>query len=154
MQTVAISFDDAISSGTFGPFRIGDSRDAVGDALGTPTDAEIVNRKRTACIWLYGEVEFHFDSDVLRLIHCDADNLFGGCSTLQLTSRKFRYRMSVHEARAILDGRQVQYSIASPPKSPELVLQLTSGYSLGFVMDSDAGMGPTGLRFWTLKTAG
>ena len=154
MTATHISFADAIKRGTFGPFAIGASRHTVGETFGEPTDATITNRCRTSCIWQYGTIEFHFDDDLLSLIHCDADDLFDGGPTLVIDPWKLKRKMPLGELRTILDAKTLCYTGCDDRYAPDCTLKLASGCSLGFVLDSDAGLGPTGLRSWSIMNDG
>ncbi|GAB5407564.1 MAG: hypothetical protein Aurels2KO_57950 [Aureliella sp.] len=154
MTAVPISIADLIELGTFGPIAIGSTRHAVGAIFGEPTDATITNRRQTSCVWRYGEVEFHFDDDLLSLIHCDADDLFEGGPTLAIHPWKLRLRMPLLEVKAILDAKAIYYTGCDDCHEPDCLLKLNSGCTLGFVLDSDAGFGPTGLRSWSIIRGG
>lgn len=154
MHRTLVSIDDTIINGEFGPFSIGGSRESIGEQLGKPTDAALLDRKGSKCIWRYGKIEFYFESDILTMIHCDADELFEGGETLRVTSNKFRSGMSLREAKAILDGRGIRYTDNLVDASPECAIQTPVGFRFGFVIDGDAGLGPTGLRSWSLQDRG
>jgi hypothetical protein len=151
MSCLPISFDDSLRVGKFGPFAIGDPRDDVSERLDGVDHAEIVGRKRTGCIWLYGEIEFHFHLDRLVLVHCDRGSLFEGGKSLKVRSKKFRAGMSLTEATAILHGRNIAFR-AHPRLdfADQKTLVLPGGFQLGFVIDPDADLGQTGFRSWSL----
>jgi hypothetical protein len=154
MHRTFVSIDDTISNGAFGPFSLGESRESIGEQLGQPTDTALLDRKSSKCIWRYGKIEFYFDNDILTMIHCDSDDLFDGGETLLITSKKFRSGMSPLEAKAILDGRGIRYTDNLVSGSPECVIQTPVGLKFGFVIDGDAGLGPSGLRSWSLQYSG
>lgn len=151
MSCLPISFDDSLREGKFGPFAIGDPRDDVSERLDGVDHAEIVGRKRTGCIWVCGDIEFHFHLDRLALIHCDRGNLFNGGKSLSVQSSKFRAGMTLPEAKAVLQGRNI--SFRAHPRldfADQKTLVLPGGFHLGFVLDPKAHLGPTGLRSWSM----
>ena len=154
MTATHVSIADAIALGKFGPFTIGASRHTVGETLGEPSDATITNRRRTSCIWRYGTIEFHFDDDLLSLIHCDAEDLFDGGLTLVVDPWKLRHKMPLVELKTILDAKDLHYTGCDDPYAPDCILRLDAGCSLGFVLDSNAGLGPIGLRSWSIMKNG
>ncbi|TWT98271.1 hypothetical protein [Stieleria varia] len=150
MTATQVSIVEAIERGSLGPFALGVSRHIVGEVLGEPTDATFANRKRTSCIWRYGTVEFHFNHDLLTLIHCDADALFDGGPSLIIEPWKLRLKMPLDELKSILDAKDLYYTGCDDPYAPECVLRLDSGFSVGFVLDPSAGLGSTGLTSWSI----
>jgi hypothetical protein len=66
-------------SGDICPIRLGMSRDELRAILGSPDDTGGTSRRhRTAAIWKYNELEFHFGSgpdDSLRLIYLERDDV-------------------------------------------------------------------------------
>ena len=151
MKSTAISIADTIESGRFGPLAIGVSRQDVGEMFGSPSDATTTNRKRTSCVWRYGSIEFHFDDELLSLIHCDADDLFDGGPYLIINQWKLRKRMPLDELKSILDAMNLHYTGCENRGAPDCVLRLDTGCSFGFVLDSNAGLGPTGLNSWSIQ---
>ncbi|KLU03867.1 hypothetical protein RISK_004274 [Rhodopirellula islandica] len=51
----------------------------------------------------------------------------------------------------ILDGNQIAYVGGNDPHAPDCLVRLDSGFTLGFVLDSNAGHGPAGLRSWSIQ---
>ena len=151
MSPTKASFVDTIERGSFGPIVIGTSRQSVGQTLGEPSDATITNRSRTSCIWRYGAIEFHFDDDLLTLIHCDADDLFDGGQTLIVDPWKLRGKMPLLELTSILDAKKIYYTGCNDQYASECSIKFDSGCALGFVLDPNAGFGPSGLCSWSVN---
>lgn len=154
MTALNVSISDAIRTGSFGPFAIGTSRHVIGRMLGDVTDATLTDRKTSGCIWVYGTTEFHFADDLLTLIHCDNDDLFNGGPSLSIDPWKLRSHMTLSELMRILDGNDLHYTGCDDPHAIECLVQLTSGFTIGFVLDESAGLGPSGLRSWSIRDIG
>ena len=71
---------DFLRTGAFGPIRLGISRRHLRGHLGEPEDWGPTPRaKHNAGIWKYGDIEFHFNGDVLWLIFADnVEKMQGG----------------------------------------------------------------------------
>ena len=146
-----VHFRDCLLTGDFGPIRVGSSRHEFDDLLGDPSDASFVDRKRTSVIWRFGSVEFHIQSDILQRVFCEGDKLFDGGDSIQIDPWKLRAGMTMSELRAILDGNNIKHTGADRSDSPDCLVLLDSGFTLGFVLDGNAGLGPTGMRSWSIQ---
>lgn len=61
-----------LASGSLGPIGLGAERSFVETTFGPPDDFDAESQgPQSAQIWKYGDVEFHFDSDRVWLIHID-----------------------------------------------------------------------------------
>ncbi|WP_144055094.1 hypothetical protein [Rhodopirellula baltica] len=109
---------------------------------------------RTSCVWRYGAIEFHFDDDLLTLIHCDADDLFDGGKALIVDPWKLRRKMPLRELTAILDAKKLHYTGCDDHYAAECMIKFDTGCSLGFVLDPNAGLGPLGLSSWSIQRRG
>ena len=154
MTATRVSIVEAIQRGKFGTLAIGASRHSVGETLGEPSDATITNRNRTSCIWRYGKIEFHFENDLLSLIHCDAEDLFDGGPTLVVDPWKLRRKMPLDELKTIFDAKNLHYTGCDERYATDCILRLDSGFSVGFVLDPNTGFGPAGLNFWSIQQDG
>ena len=154
MPALNASLSDAMRTGSLGPFALGTSRHVIGRILGDVTKATLVDRKNASCIWVYDTTEFHFANDVLTLIHCDSDDLFDGGPSLKIDPWKLRSHMPLAELKSILDGNDIGYTGCNDMHAADCIVRLNSGFTLGFVLDGNAGLGPTGLRSWSIQTGG
>ena len=154
MTEIHVSLSDAMRTGSLGLFTIGTSRHLIGRTLGDATDASITNRKISGCIWVFGTTEFHFVNDLLTLIHCDSDDLFNGGLSMTIEPWKLRAHMPLSEVKSILNGNDLRYAGCNDPHAHDCLIRLESGFTLGFVLDRDAGLGPIGLRSWSIQPVG
>jgi len=88
------------------------------------------------------------------LIHCDNDDLFNGGPSLSIDPWKLRSHMTLSELMRILDGNDLYYNGFDDPHAVECLVQLTSGFTIEFVLDENAGLGPSGLRSWSIRDVG
>ncbi|WP_442511323.1 hypothetical protein SH528x_002996 [Novipirellula sp. SH528] len=142
---------DTIRNGSLGPFALGTSRQLVGETLGEPADATITNRRRTSCVWRYGSIEFHFENDLLSLVHSDADSLFYGGPSLLVDPWKLRPRMSLAELKTILNAVDLRYTGCGNQYAADCLMRFDSGFTIGFVADPNSGLGVTGLCSWSIQ---
>jgi hypothetical protein len=154
MTAIQVSICDAIRTGSFGQFTIGASRHVIGHMLGDVTDATLVGRRTSSCIWVYGTTEFHFANDVLTLIHCDNDDLFNGGPSLLIDPWKLRLHMPLTELKRILHGNDLSYTGCDDVSAPDCLVRLSSGFTIGFVLDENVGLGRPGLRSWSIQSVG
>lgn len=154
MAALNVSLSSAMRTGLLGPFAVGTSRHVIGRTLGNVNKATLVDRKNASCIWVFGTTEFHFANDILTLIHCDSDDLFDGGPSMKIDPWKLRLHMPLAELKSILNGNDIGYNGCDDPHVVDCTVRLSSGFTLGFVLDDSAGLGPTGLRSWSIQSCG
>lgn len=92
-------------------------------------------------VWLYGNIEFHFNNDVLFLIYSDYINNLSGGISLELKkwfidNPKLR---NFKDFTSLLNDYHINYSKTSSQKESNTVsLNLESGVKLGFVLEEGA----------------
>lgn len=84
-DTIRVSLEDFIGTGLFGPLEPGVPRAKVEAWLGPPDNWDGgAYQYQSAAIWKYGDVEFHFDNELLWMIFLDSFGLPGGGSQRDL----------------------------------------------------------------------
>ena len=72
MTKITVSMQDFLRTGEFGPVRLGMLRGQIRSLLGEPEDwGPSPRAKHNVGIWKYGDIEFHFNEDVLWLLFAD-----------------------------------------------------------------------------------
>ena len=127
-------------------------RHQVGLILGEPSDTAALDPSSIQTIWKYGNVEFHFNKNVLTQIHADTGDLFYGGQSLIIESDGFSAGMAPDDAKQLLESSGVRYKTTDGVNSPEMEIAVDSGFRFGFVLDADAGIGETGLCSWPSQT--
>ena len=154
MATISVSIIESLTTGSIGRLSLGVMRHQVGLILGEPSDTAILDPASNQSIWKYGNVEFHFNKNLLTLVHADTDDLFYGGQSLVIEPDGFSAGMAPDDAKQLLESSEVRYTTTEGANSPEMEIALESGFRFGFVLDADAGIGETGLCSWSITNAG
>ena len=154
MATMSVSIIESLNTGSIGRLSLGVMRHRVGSILGEPSDTAVLDPASIQTIWKYGNVEFHFNQNLLTLIHADTDDLFYGGQSLVIESDGFSAGMAPDDPKQLLESSGVRYTTTVGANSPKMEIALESGFRFGFVLDADAGIGETGLCSWSITNAG
>ncbi len=87
MSKIAVSMQDFLRTGQFGPVRLGLSRRQLRGLLGEPENWGPTPRaQHNAGIWKYGDIEFffHFQEDTLTTIFADHIEKFQGGPAIEI----------------------------------------------------------------------
>ena len=125
-----------LRTGEFGPVKLGDSVDAIRNALGAPPVVGGTSRRqRTPGIWKYGDIEFHLSNDRqhLCLIFCDAFDRMSLGEGATLEHWFFDGHPSREAVEAKLAAAAIFFHRRDLPHEPTAyVLRLDSGVELLF----------------------
>ena len=137
---------DFLRTGEFGPIRLGDSVESLTSAFGDPQQLGGTSRKRrTPCIWKYGDIEFHLSDDrqSVWLIFCDTFD----CLHLGSAASLDPWFFDGHPPRDTVEGEltaaQIPFHRTDMPHEPAVcLLRLNSGVELMFSTE-DHSMTPS-----------
>jgi hypothetical protein len=146
-----VSLLPLLRDGTFGPLRIGSSREAVTSFLGRPSALSGIRLTPSGpdAILKYGDFEFHFSTPSgrhLTLIHADVftgpGSTIASPSRVSLDSWVLRASLTHHDFIATATDVALSWR-ALPHPDPELtVLGTPVGAQVGFYTDPSAGEPP------------
>lgn len=136
---VAVSLQQFILTGTFGPVVSGCSSDELEAVFGPPESIGGQSRRyKRGTIWKYGDVEFIFDqsSRTLRLIHFDRFSGLGGqpkgWGGLLLDPWCVRSDLSRATFLAALRNVGCEHQIREEPQFDRELVRVESGVEIGF----------------------
>jgi hypothetical protein len=144
-----VSLRDFFGCGRFGSISLDAGHRALWNTFGRPEceDTRSVAR-RPHSIMKYGDVEFHFDTGLMWLIHIDRFSGpgrepvgWGGC---QIDAWVIREGMPRAGLERELERAALPYVLNPMPKLQQERLVLPSGVQVGFTIDKDE---PHGLAF-------
>lgn len=110
---IAVSVLDFLRTGQFGPVHLGISRDQLQDHLGEPESWSFGSSRhptRTparAAVWKYGDIEFHFNSDMLVLIFTDHIRILKGGEAIDLNPWVLSRKATVKQVLGDLEAAQI-----------------------------------------------
>lgn len=149
---IQVFIKDFFRTGNFGPIKLGMRRDELEQILGEPDNLAYVhsNKRRYAGIYLYGNIEFHFDESPeshLWLIFSDhfQDKLQGG-KTVEFDPWFVRQGVSREEVEAELRKCGINYQNVEWPSDDNTTrLLVGAGIELVFINTRKIYEPPPGL---------
>jgi hypothetical protein len=125
------------ASGALGPVALGAQRTAVEAAFGPPEDFYAREPSpELAEIWKYGDVEFHFEEERIRLIHIDrfsgSDATPAGGAGLDLDPWVVVDQLSLDAFVGALKRSGLQHSIVVQPHLDRILVTFPSSAQVGF----------------------
>ena len=101
---------DFLQTGEFGPIRLGLSRRQLRSRLGEPEAWGPAPRaKHNAGIWKYGDVEFHFNGDMLWLIFADHVTTLKGGRAIDLDPWVLNGNATINQALSDLEESHIPF---------------------------------------------
>ena len=110
MSKIAVSMQDFLRTGEFGPVSLGLTRRQLRDCLGNPEDwGPYPKAEQHAAIWKYGDVEFffHFQEDALGGIFADHIGTLKGGGAIDLDPWVLSGNLTVKQALRDFDGADI-----------------------------------------------
>jgi len=99
-----------VKTGVFGQIQLRMKRSSVASFLGAPTDwLHSAPSREQSAIWKYGDVEFHFENDVLHMIFLDKLRDVKGSRNLELDLWTLSEGLSLSEAEEHLAKARVTF---------------------------------------------
>ena len=144
-----VSLRDFARTARFGPVTIGQHRDQIEDAFGPPPDWGLPPAPpERAAIWKYGTTEFHFNGDILRLIHADAFDVPEGSASVDLDRWVLRRGLPLPDFESALDDAGISHAREAYPWEAGVTLVRTAADVCFLFIENGAAPGARLSAFW------
>ncbi len=110
LNPVKVSLQEFLQDGSFGAIKLDASRKAVEQAIDLPPDWDAgAQHPHTASIWKYGDLEFHFENDMLTMIFMDDFDVPHGGRQINVAPWIINKQLTSSQAEQRLTTARVSY---------------------------------------------